>query len=160
MQTRAYVKSVSAYASIRLFCEIKAMVEGAFRARYLNYLGRVKYKDHFSETTKLWFRFDKKGLTVLSLLLHFIIITTGILFLACYDSFQFLAGLGCGFLILNVVVDERTLKRNLPCIEMKCEKLDAKKKCLNCFSRDEYDVSLFPRVRITTKKKSAINKDS
>ncbi|MFZ0965196.1 MAG: hypothetical protein WAN82_01025 [Candidatus Bathyarchaeia archaeon] len=123
-----------------------------FYLMYLNYLARVKYKEHFKETTKLWLIFDKRGLTVLSLILHFAIVTIGMVFLASYSELQFFAGLGCGLVWFNAIVDDRTLKSKLPCIETKCANLDIRKKCLNCAVPNEYNISLFPRIRIKKKK--------
>lgn len=123
-----------------------------FYLMYINYLARVKYKEHFKEASKLWLRFDKRGLTVPSLILHFAIITSVMMLLASYSELQFFAGLGCGLLLFNAVLDDSTLKRKLPCIETQCANLDIKKKCFNCAVPNEYDISLFPRIRIRKKK--------
>lgn len=73
-------------------------------------------------------------------------------FLASYSELQFFAGLGCGLLWLNAIIDDRALKSKLPCIETKCVNLDIRKKCLNCTVPNEYDISLFPRIKIRKKK--------
>ena len=126
---------------------------------YVNYLARVKYKEHFKETTKLWLWFDKRGLTFLSLILHFVITTSAMIFLALYSELQFFAGLGCGVLLFNVAIDDRTLKSKLPCIEVKCIDLEVKKKCLDCVVPNEYDVSLFPHIKIRKKEKQKRKKE-
>jgi len=123
-----------------------------FYLMYVNYLARIKYKEHYREKTRLWLEFDKRGLGVLALILHFAIITSAMMFLASYSELQFFAGLGCGLVWLNAIVDGKTLKSKLPCIETKCVNLDVLKKCLDCAVPNEYDVSLFPRVRIKKKK--------
>jgi len=119
---------------------------------YVNYLARVKYKEYFKEQTRLWLEFDKRGLTVLALVLHFTIITGAMVFLASYSELQFFAGLGCGLVWLNAFIDDKALKSKLPCIETKCANLDVRKKCLDCAIPNEYDVSLFPRIRIRKKR--------
>jgi hypothetical protein len=126
---------------------------------YVNYLARVKYKEHFKETTKLWLWFDKRGLTVPSLILHFVIITSVMVFLASYSELQFFAGLGVGVLLFNVVIDDRALKRKLLCIEVKCMNLEMKKKCLDCVVPNEYDVSLFPHIKIRKKEQQKRKKE-
>ena len=126
---------------------------------YVNYLARVKYKEHFKETSKLWLWFDKRGLTVLSLILHFVIITVVMVFLASYSELQFFAGLGCGVLFLNVIVDESSLKRKLACVETKCKNLEIKKKCLDCVVPNEYEVSLFPHLKIRKKEQQKRKKE-
>ena len=117
---------------------------------YVNYLARVKYKEHFRETSKLWLWFDKKGFTFISLILHFVL-TSGMMFIVLFFNFRFFAGLGCGVLWFNAIVDDRRLERKLLCIEKKCEKLELGKKCLDCAVLDEYDISLFPRKQIRKK---------
>lgn len=48
---------------------IMMFLPAEFYLMYVNYLARVKYKEHFKETTKLWLVFDKRRLTVPSLIL-------------------------------------------------------------------------------------------
>lgn len=119
---------------------------------YVNYLARVKFKEHYKEQTRLWLEFDKRGLTVLALILHFAVTTSAMVFVASYSELQFFAGLGCGLVWFNAIVDDKALKSKLPCIETKCASLDVRRKCLDCTVPSEYNISLFPRIRIRRKK--------
>jgi hypothetical protein len=122
---------------------------------YVNYLARVKYKEQFKEQTRLWLKFDKRGLTVLALILRFVVMTIVMVILAIFSELFFFAwvcGMVCGLVWANAFFDDKTLKSKLPCIETICSELGRKKKCLNCAVPDEYDVSLFSHVRIKKKK--------
>lgn len=83
-------------SSGNLFLYIMIVLVAEFYLMYVNYLARVRYKEYFKEQTRLWLELDKRGLTVLALILHFAFITGAMAFLASNSSLQFFAGVGCG----------------------------------------------------------------
>lgn len=123
--------------SIGFILSMIAFMPAGSYLTYVNYLARIKYKEHFRERTKLWLIFDKRGLTVLALILHFAIMTGILVVLASYSQLLFLAGLECGVVWFNTMIDDRTLKRKLSCVETKCANVEAQRKCLDCAIPDK-----------------------
>lgn len=98
---------------IEIFLLIVAMT---LALEYVNYRARVSFK--LLEMNPIWRWFDKRGLTWMSLMLHFcIVVGLTSVFLFVY-GLAFSLGVFVGFISLNLVADYLTLSKNKRCMTM------------------------------------------
>jgi len=125
---------------------------------YVNYLARFKFRDTFREETGVWAWMDAKNLTVPSLIIHACIIAGFQLFAYALD-FVYFSAITLGIVMTNLVFDYATVKRGIVCMD-KCDKTavqgmpisEVRKVCIACGLPKEYEVTIFPKIKVKRKK--------
>jgi len=80
----------------------------------LNWLGRKKFGMY--ESSRIWRWFDRRGLTTLSLCIHFVGVT---LLLSAWMAIGEVLGLAVvvGILLANAIIDNASIKRRSTCMQ-------------------------------------------
>jgi len=116
---------------------------------YLNYLGRVRFKNNFAEREPIKAYIDDKGYRKFSVIYGALLPTAVITVSAYYDSTAIVYGL-LGLTMMNAIYDDFTFRDNYLCISASCPHL-IRKQCTICQIDKNYQVSTIP-LCITEKK--------
>lgn len=128
----------------------------------LNYLCRIKYKQHFREGEKFKAKLDREGHRVFSVFVFPLAIKVFLLasFISIYYAVDTTLGLCLiwfllGLIFTNVMIDKMTFEDKMVCIKSGCPKVLQPSICEHCDVHKKYDFSLrlFQDPKITKKEK-------